>query len=205
MIARLSHGLERRARRLRSQLRDARPNIQVVKNRFTGPIVGCEVGTFRGIHAEQMLRTLPNLIHLYLVDPYTMYEGYTDFENPSNQLLRRAEEEAKTRLQPYKNRIVWVREKFDAKQIPEPLDFIYIDGQHTYEAVTHDIIHAEKLVKPGGIIAGHDYYPLGHHLNTRFGVGEAVRDYYGTRHRWELNDWWVMLEITREHDRRRNR
>lgn len=192
MIERLNHGVERRVRRLRSRLRDARPSIQAVKERFTGPIVGCEVGTFRGIHAEQMLRTLPNLVRLYLVDPYTLYEGYTDFENSSAQLLSDAEKMAHSRLESYKDRVIWIRDKFDALQIPELLDFIYIDGQHTYEAVTHDIWHAEKRVKHGGIIAGHDYYPVGHRLNTRFGVGEAVRDYYGTRHHWKQNDWWVI-------------
>jgi len=192
VFERLIHGLDRRVRMLRAWLREARPSIQAVKNRFHGPIVGCEVGVFRGIHAEQMLRTLPNLVRLYLVDPYTLYEGYTDFKNASKELLSDAEKEAHPRLEQYKSRIIWVREKFEAKHIPEPLDFIYIDGQHTYEAVTHDIWHAEKRVKNGGIIAGHDYYPEGHYLNKKFGVGKAVRDYYGSRHRWELNDWWVI-------------
>lgn len=127
-----------------------------------------------------------------MVDPYTLYEGYTDFENPSTELLRNAEKEAHQRLEPFKDRVIWIRDKFKANQIPEPLDFIYIDGQHTYEAVTHDIRHATLLVKPGGIIAGHDYYPEDHYLNAKFGVGEAVRDYFGTKHRWELNDWWTM-------------
>jgi len=193
-LERLNHGVERRIRRLKTRIVNARPSIQAVKKRFNGkPIVGCEVGTFKGIHAEQMLKTLPNLTCLYLVDPYTMYEGYTDFENPSIQLLSDAEKESHTRLESYKKRVVWVRNKFDASHIPEPLDFIYIDGQHTYEAVTHDIQHAEKLMKSGGIIAGHDYYPEGHYLNAKFGVGEAVRDYFGVNHSWELNDWWHLV------------
>jgi len=192
-LERLNHGVERRIRRLKTRIVNARPSIQAVKNTMKEPIVGCEVGTFKGIHAEQILKTLPNLTRLYLVDPYTMYEGYTDFENPSNQLLSDAEKEAHTRLEPYKKRVVWVREKFKDEHIPEPLDFIYIDGQHTYAAVTHDIWHATRLVKPGGIIAGHDYYPVGHHLKAKFGVGDAVRDYFGVYHSWELNAWWHLV------------
>lgn len=56
--------------------------------------------------------------------------------------------------------------------------------------------HATRLVKPGGIIAGHDYYPVGHYLNAKFGVGEAVRDYFGENHRGGLSDWWVIIEET---------
>ena len=192
MITRISHGIERRGRRLQTRLRNARPSIQTVKETFICPIVGCEIGVFRGKHSQQMLTTMPNLTRLYLVDPYTLYTGYTDFENPSIELLSGAEKEAHIRLEPFKDRVVWVREKFDAEHIPEPLDFIYIDGQHTYEATTHDIRHALLLVKPGGIIAGHDYYPADHYLNAKFGVGEAVRDYFGDNHHWELNDWWTI-------------
>jgi predicted O-methyltransferase YrrM len=36
-------------------------------------------------------------------------------------------------------------------------DFIYIDADHNYESVKQDIQLAKKLIKPNGIIAGHDY------------------------------------------------
>lgn len=37
------------------------------------------------------------------------------------------------------------------------INFIYIDGNHTYEQVTIDIINALTLLQNKGIIAGHDY------------------------------------------------
>lgn len=37
------------------------------------------------------------------------------------------------------------------------LDFIYIDGNHAYGEVKQDIILALKLLKPNGILCGHDY------------------------------------------------
>lgn len=57
---------------------------------------------------------------------------------------------------------------------PEKADFIFIDGDHRYEAVLDDIKHALKLLKmPGGILAGHDYgredWP---------GVKKAVDDFF---------------------------
>lgn len=36
-------------------------------------------------------------------------------------------------------------------------DFIFIDGDHQYEAVKFDVIHARELLAPGGVIACHDY------------------------------------------------
>jgi SAM-dependent methyltransferase len=36
-------------------------------------------------------------------------------------------------------------------------DFVFIDGDHRYEAVVEDIKTAMRLLKPGGIMAGHDY------------------------------------------------
>jgi predicted O-methyltransferase YrrM len=36
-------------------------------------------------------------------------------------------------------------------------DFVFIDGDHRYETVIHDIDEGLKILKPGGILAGHDY------------------------------------------------
>lgn len=40
--------------------------------------------------------------------------------------------------------------------IPEPLDFLFIDGDHTYEGVRQDWETYSPLVRPGGLIAFHD-------------------------------------------------
>ena len=42
------------------------------------------------------------------------------------------------------------------KRLPM-LDFAYIDGDHSYEWVKRDITYCLKVLKPGGIISGHDY------------------------------------------------
>ena len=36
-------------------------------------------------------------------------------------------------------------------------DCLYVDGLHTYEQVKIDLTHFVSKVKPGGVIAGHDY------------------------------------------------
>jgi SAM-dependent methyltransferase len=39
------------------------------------------------------------------------------------------------------------------------LDFCFIDADHSYECVQADIVASRSRVKPGGILAGHDYNP----------------------------------------------
>lgn len=39
------------------------------------------------------------------------------------------------------------------------LDFVFIDGDHTYEGVKADLIAWKDKIRPGGIIAGHDFSP----------------------------------------------
>ena len=38
------------------------------------------------------------------------------------------------------------------------LDFVFIDGNHTFEYVVEDIAQWSKKVKVGGIVSGHDYW-----------------------------------------------
>jgi len=39
------------------------------------------------------------------------------------------------------------------------LDFVYIDGDHSFDAVVRDVILWSNKVRPGGIVAAHDYCP----------------------------------------------
>jgi predicted O-methyltransferase YrrM len=59
--------------------------------------------------------------------------------------------------------------QFDSGQ----LDAVYIDGLHDYDSVKQDIIIWRPKLKPGGVLAGHDY---GKHAP---GVMEAVEELIG--------------------------
>lgn len=49
----------------------------------------------------------------------------------------------------------FVKEQFGDK----PIDFLFIDGDHTYEGVKADFQQYSPLVRPGGLIALHDILP----------------------------------------------
>lgn len=40
----------------------------------------------------------------------------------------------------------------------ESVDFVFLDAFHSYEAVRDDITHWLPKVRPGGVLAGHDYF-----------------------------------------------
>lgn len=72
------------------------------------------------------------------------------------------------------------------------LDFVFIDADHTYEAVKEDILAWRPKMKPGGIMAGHDL------SNPEFpGVRKAVQECFGTYEimpgSQNIESWWVEM------------
>jgi predicted O-methyltransferase YrrM len=55
-----------------------------------------------------------------------------------------------------------------------PLDFLFIDGDHSYEGVARDFELYAPLVRPGGLIALHDIVPLAER-DERHTVGGVPR------------------------------
>lgn len=64
-------------------------------------------------------------------------------------------------------------------------DMVFIDGDHRYEPVKKDIHKALELLKPGGIISGHDY------SDGFVGVIKAVNELLDETNR-EDTIWWTL-------------
>jgi hypothetical protein len=65
------------------------------------------------------------------------------------------------------------------------LGWVYIDTSHSYKVTRDELLAYSKKVKPGGIIAGHDYSP-GNWIETfRYGVIESVHEFC-VKYDWEL-------------------
>lgn len=80
------------------------------------------------------------------------------------------------------------------------LDFCYLDAQHDYPSIKRDLELWAPKVKPGGILAGHDWVEDGIHNGQSYGVKQAVRDFaikYGkVIHFTQENDWpswWIQI------------
>jgi predicted O-methyltransferase YrrM len=70
------------------------------------------------------------------------------------------------------------------------LDFVFIDGDHTYDGVINDLKAWDKKIKDGGTIAGHDY--VKDHNIKKIKVWEAVNDFYGAANVMQIRTSWYI-------------
>jgi hypothetical protein len=121
---------------------------------------GCEIGVAFGTHSEHILQN-SGVETLYSVDPYRYFPtGYDDGMNLDQSYFDILHIFSKERLSRFGKRSSMIRktsqeaaEEFTCNQ----LDFIYIDANHSYEAVKQDLESWYDKVRPGGLIAGDDY------------------------------------------------
>jgi|694.fasta_scaffold03604_9 hypothetical protein len=119
----------------------------------------CEIGVFRGDFSKILFNQLPNELHL--IDPFIgeVWSGDKDGSNMRLANLNNAYEEILMMYKEHKN--VYIHKGFSQnilKNFPDNyFDFIYIDGDHSYEGVKNDLMLSKRKVKINGIISGHDF------------------------------------------------
>jgi len=164
----------------------ARPVTLFVREQEKKNLVGLEIGTDKGINARNILDVL-DIKTLYLVDAYipVKYEsGFYVNWSPHYKIAIQT-------LKNYTNQIKFIIKKSEEAvgNIPNNLDFVYIDGNHDYDFVKNDLELYYPKVKKGGIIGGHDF------STSTLGVCKAVLEFarkenlklYGKE--W---DWWFI-------------
>lgn len=153
--------------------------------------VGCEVGLFRGRNARAMFRAIPEL-KLYGIEPYDDQPTST-----RHKTVPRYERNRKMMTERLKNKNIIVIEKFSeiaVQEIPyDCLDFVYIDGDHSYDYAMTDIILWSRRVRPGGIVSGHDYIlPGDYHHKFDINVTEAVDNYIAVH---KIDNWYLTDKV----------
>lgn len=121
--------------------------------------VGAEIGTSKGRYAKWLFAKIKGL-KLYCIDPWEVYDDYVELHDKAGQpMFDGFFEETKQRLAG-KN-VEFIR-KFSMDAVNDfadnSLDFVFIDGNHTFEYAIVDIAAWSKKVRPEGIISGHDYW-----------------------------------------------
>ncbi|MEX0921053.1 MAG: class I SAM-dependent methyltransferase [Candidatus Pacearchaeota archaeon] len=116
-------------------------------------LICVEIGVWKGENSKDILDNLLNIKTLYLIDPWNKYSKYKD-----NKIFDNALKVTRKRLKKYQSKIKIIRKASDEaiKDIPNNIDFIYIDGNHKYKHVKQDIENYYKKLRKGGILAGHD-------------------------------------------------
>lgn len=117
-----------------------------------GLIVGVEVGTQRGIWARALCDANPAL-HLTCVDPWRAYGAHRQSEQDGFY---------QTTVDRLAGCNVTIQRLCSLDAAPmtadASLDFVYIDGAHDFDNAMADILAWTPKVKPGGIVAVHDFH-----------------------------------------------
>lgn len=175
-----------------------RPMITFISRNYQQKdLVGVEIGVAAGDNALFILRTLP-IKKLYLVDPYITYEeagdnvgGKYNIQSTFDNVLK----VARKRLGKFGDKVEFIRKKSEdaTDDIPDDLDFVYIDGNHDYEYVKKDLELYYPKVKMGGVFGGDNFeslYPSVCRAVIEFADKRGLR-IHGARSRASY-EWWVI-------------
>lgn len=172
------------------------PNRIELMRRMPPKSMGAEIGVYRGDFAAELLK-LP-LARLYLVD--TWADNGLDYERDVLHLNNAAHEDnhrfVLERFQePIKHKKAFILRmpSVDAAALfyKGELDWIYLDANHTFDAVYDDLQAWAKVIKPGGFICGHDYTENAEATKMNFGVVKAVN-------RFCEREGWKVVYLTDE-------
>lgn len=128
------------------------------------------VDTWMGSPSEEHHQQDPSVVN------DTLYTEFLDNIEPVKQYVRPVRMTSTEAAQSYPD---------------NSLDFVFIDADHTYEAVKQDIEAWWPKVKPGGILAGHDYNPGPDENGVDYGVGRAVRERFPNHY----NPPWCWMVV----------
>lgn len=147
---------------------------------------GAEVGVAEGRFSIEICKANPTA-KLYCVDAWKVYQGYRDYQD--QEKVSQMFENAKKRLAGQNVEFVHDYSMDAVKHFPdESLDFVYIDANHEWPFVTHDIYYWSKKVRSGGIVSGHDYV-RSMRLDSKCHVIAAVNGYtFGFR----IDPWFLL-------------
>lgn len=130
--------------------------------------VGAEIGVLRGQHAAELLGTLDPFV-LHLVDPWQSDDRDPAWRDAAGDVESLLGWHRAVRLH-RSTGSAWLREQAEAS-----LDWVYLDGSHEFGETCDEIDQACRVVRRGGIIAGHDLI-VEAHAYWGSGVVRAVID-----------------------------
>ncbi len=127
--------------------------------------IGIEIGVHLGLNARELFNRLrPKKLHL--IDPWQELSGAehagTWYERVTQEEMDGYYKAVQRSFQPQVSRgLVEIHRKMSWDALPafedNSVDWIYVDGDHSYKAVKRDLEMSYAKVKPGGMIAGDDY------------------------------------------------
>ncbi|WP_299526761.1 class I SAM-dependent methyltransferase [Winogradskyella sp.] len=128
-----------------------------------------EIGSWLGDFSRRIMdRTAPK--KLYLIDPYlyiseyqkAWYGGMIGSQKKMDEVYNYIVDKFKKEIN---NKQLEIKRNFSSEALStfpnDSLDWVYIDGNHTYDYVKKDLNISWNKVKIGGFITGDDYNVVG--------------------------------------------
>jgi hypothetical protein len=130
--------------------------INLIKNSTTD-IVGVEIGVWEGENLKRLAIECPNIKKIYGIDPYQPYGNWKRFVDIDS--LEPAKKQAQDNVSNLDNVELIIKTSLEASDSfeDESLDFVFIDGNHSFESVYNDIVTWYPKVKIGGLFSGDDF------------------------------------------------
>lgn len=123
-----------------------------------GPsVVGLELGVWYGTNMGHILEECSNVSTLFGIDPYLPYQDWNRYID--EEMMLHAFNSAKSIADQFPGRadIIKTTSEDAANRFKGLLDFIFIDGDHSYERCYQDLNLWYDKVRPGGLFSGHDF------------------------------------------------
>lgn len=145
--------------------------------------IGAEIGVLKGEFSTLLLRACAPA-RLHLIDPWLEQTGDYKFDISNTPQVQQdslyhhvsmvfAGEIASQRVVLHREYSDQAADRFPANYF----DWIYVDGNHTYEAVQSDLRKFAPKMKDTGFILGDDFINSSFYTKMKFGVVEAVQDF----------------------------
>lgn len=141
-----------------------------------------EIGVFEGTFSDFLFKdTQPKELHLIDLFEGTTFSGDVDGNNGKTVDIQKQYTFLKNKYSEANNVFIKKGNSLEILQTyPDGyFDIIYLDGDHSYDAVKNDLQLSYKKIKDSGWICGHDYEMNMNKANRfyNFGVKRAVDEF----------------------------
>lgn len=139
--------------------------IDLCEEYINKEMVGVEIGSFAGSSSEVFANFCKSLT---CIDPWDLAFEKEQYTEITKNKLYLAEKEFDLMLEKYNN--IKKIKGFSCEEYKNfkdsSLDFVYIDGNHSYKHVVDDISFWKPKIKINGYLLGHDYNLIVKALNS---------------------------------------
>lgn len=117
-----------------------------------------EIGAYTG-ESTQIFASTGIFSEINVIEPFKFNESFNNTSIEDIQKWNKVEEEFKNNTRFFNNVNLIKDYSHNVSTIfaDKSVDLVYIDGDHSYQAVNKDIELYLPKIKQGGILAGHDY------------------------------------------------